>query len=631
MSKIFHVFILTVFLGASAEPLRAQGHEQVGARIPAALPARLAGVMELTDEPGNWFRDRDNGTPVKVVNVGDRVDFKISDLHTSTRHTVTLLVKPVDSRLALDQDHAQNGTISAVFDVPGVYVIICKVHPFMTAVVAVKDGAGNIADVTAASLPFVGYLGGAALPADRVIAALNTIAPTDADKAAKWDLRPAAAAFRPAVPGVGEIWVNTQFERVPGQTDKGGTAKPGTITVVDAASFSVEREINGLTAGGMWNNPHNMWASFSMDTIYNTNWFGKWLNKIDRQSGRILESIAVGEAPSHVVTIPTPASPLFGVLTIPLSAENDMVRVVDTPAGLRIMDRKPTGEGRNHPHGHWLTCGSGDRTVVPNVFKGQGTAGSISIIDTAGGTVLKEFPHSPGDPLRNAIEMPIAVGECHVNGVHKAYVANAVSGSVTVINVDTMSIIKNIPVTLTPDGRRGHNILHTLQVPIQTPVSPDERFVATAVLSLSSVSRPATRAPDHIAIIDTTTDEVVKFLPTPLGTHGANWGFKKGGGYYAYVTAQFSNVLAVLDPDPNRDGFVTDAAVVGIIRLANGSVGAGVTDGTGGQGVKPLPMTHDGWIQPTATLAGTGMLSAEVVEWIEQLTPQQRNPAGNRH
>ena len=44
--------------------------------------------------------------------------------------------------------------------------------------------------------------------------------------------------------------------------------------------------------------------------------------------------------------------------------------------------------------------------------------------------------------------MPIAVGECHVNGVAKAYVANLVSGMVTAINVDTQKILGNIPVTL---------------------------------------------------------------------------------------------------------------------------------------------------------------------------------------
>jgi YVTN family beta-propeller protein len=228
--------------------------------------------------------------------------------------------------------------------------------------------------------------------------------------------------------------------------------------------------------------------------------------------------------------------------------------------------------------------------------------------------------------------MPIAVGECHVNGVAKAYVANLVSGMVTVINVDTKTITGNIPVTLTPDGQTGLNIFHTLQGPIQTPVSPDGKWSATAVFSLTNVNRPPTGSADHVAIIDTTTDQVVAFVPTPAGTHGVNWGAKLGGGYYAYVTNQHANVLTIIDADPNGDGNGADAAAVGTILLANGggggrnARGAGVTDGTGGQGVKPLPMTHDGWIQPTVALSGTGQLSPEVEGWISLLTPAQKNP-----
>ncbi len=37
-------------------------------------------------------------------------------------------------------------------------------------------------------------------------------------------------------------------------------------------------------------------------------------------------------------------------------------------------------------------------------------------------------------------------------------------------------------------------------------------------------------------------------------------------------------------------------------------------------------MTHDGWIQRTVELAGTGELSAEVEGWIAQLTDEQRDP-----
>lgn len=206
--------------------------------------------------------------------------------------------------------------------------------------------------------------------------------------------------------------------------------------------------------------------------------------------------------------------------------------------------------------------------------------------------------------------------------------AISASGQVSVIDLTTQQLVKNIPVTFTPDGQQGpqFTVFDTLQFPIQTPVSPDGKFVGTAVLSLTTVGRPPTGSADHIAIIDTSNDTVVKFLATPAGTHGANWGAKLGGGYYLYVSNQFANVLTVIDPDPNNDGNASDAAVVGRILLANGSAGAGVTDGVGGQGIKPLPNMYPGWIQDTVALSGTGQLSAEVQGWIDALTPSQKNP-----
>ena len=627
---------LLLLLGVAA-PLGILGGRAALDREPvAAAEAALvahssaADTMHLTDEPGNWFKSEATGTPLSVVDPGDRVDFVINNCCTSTRHTVTLLVRPDASQLQVDQDQSQKGTLSATFDVPGVYLFVCKVHPYMTGVVAVRDAAGQIPDVTATALPYLSHLGAASLPAQAVLDVVTTIAPDDAAKAAKWDILDESHEVRPAIPGVGEVWVNSQFERVAGQVDETDVEKPGTITVVDAATFTVEREIDGRNAQGMWNNPHNMWANFSLDTVYNSNWFGKWVNKIDRQSGAVVDGVKVGEAPTHIITIPVEGSEL-GWLTVPLSADKDMVKVEDGPGGLSVEDSSPTGAGRNHPHGHWLTCGEGDRVIVPNVFNGIGVAGSVSILDTVSGQVLTEFSYDPNDPIRSALLMPLAVGECHVDGVSTAYVANAVSGMVTVIDVDSMALVTNIPVTLTPDGQTGLDLLHTLQVPVQTPVSPDERWVATAVLSLSTVPTTAGAA-DHVAVIDAKTNTVVAYVPTPAGTHGINWGAKLGGGYYAYVTNQHANVLSVLDPDPNGDGDGSDAAVVGTILLANGSAGAGVTDGTGGQGIKPLPLTHDGWVQKTVALSGTGALSPEVEGWIAQLTAEQKNPEeGHAH
>lgn len=250
-----------------------------------------ADTMNLTDEPGNWFKSQATGTPFTVVKPGDKVDFEINNCCTSTKHTVTLLMKPTGSNVVMDQDQAQRGNLSVEFDLPGVYLFHCKVHPYMTAVVGVTDAAGNIPDVTSTMLPFIGHMGLSSLPAEIVLSVITTVAATDADKLAKWDIFDRTAQVKPKIPGVGEVWVDTQFERVTNQTDVNGALKPGTITVVDAATFRVEREINGKRANGMWNNPHNMWANFSLDSVYNGNWFGQWINKIDRAKGQILNRV----------------------------------------------------------------------------------------------------------------------------------------------------------------------------------------------------------------------------------------------------------------------------------------------------------------------------------------------------
>ncbi len=105
-------------------------------------------TMNLSDEPGNWFKSELTGTPFTVIKAGERVDFKINNCCTSTKHTVTLLMKPTGSNVVMDQDQAQSGTLSVDFDLPGAYLFHCKIHPYMTAVVGVTDASGNIPDVT---------------------------------------------------------------------------------------------------------------------------------------------------------------------------------------------------------------------------------------------------------------------------------------------------------------------------------------------------------------------------------------------------------------------------------------------------------------------------------------------------
>src|SRR5918995_7185444 len=484
-------------------------------------------VMQLSDEPGNWFRSERTGESVTSVPIGGRVDFVAGEL-TNTRHTATLVIKPVGSQLATDQDQSRSGGVaSATFDVPGVYLFLCKVHPYMTGVVAVTDGAGNVPPVTAEQLPFIGHLGVPSLPAGTVLGLLPAIAATDEQKLEKWDIGSFSDQFRPAVPGVGEVWIDTQFEAVPGQTDDRGVSKPGTITVVDADTFGIEREVSGLDpeARGRWNNPHNMWTDTRHRVVYNGHWFGRWHNKIARANGDVLTTVAVGDAPTHTVTNPNEASAHFEDLTLPLSADNIFLELEDPAfsALQKIIDNDPTGVGGNHPHAQWTTS-DGHKNVFPNVFKGLGTQGSVSIVREPEHEIVREF-RAP------AMQMPVATGIQPVSRGNKAYVANIVSGQVSVIDLNTNTHLKDIPVTLTPNCQSGprFNVFDTLQVPIQLPVSPDGRFVGVAVLSLTTVARPCTGSSDHVAIIDTATDSVVKFLGVPTeagkanGAHGANF------------------------------------------------------------------------------------------------------------
>ncbi|MCV0401654.1 MAG: hypothetical protein K5777_06730 [Nitrosopumilus sp.] len=372
-----------------------------------------------------------------------------------------------------------------------------------------------------------------------------------------------------------------------------------------------------------------MWTNTNHDVVYNGHWFGQWLNLIDRGNGEILDTITVGKAPTHIVTIPN--GPEQGILTLPLSAEDEILKIEDENGErLKTIDHFQTGSGNNHPHGQWITA-DGSMILIPNVFQGAGIAGSIDILDSESGEIIKEFTTADDGNLL----LPVAAAIGKVNGVNTGYVSNIGTGTVTVIDMDNVDpltgepdpiIINDITVACftASDGKCGATpdtgiVLETLKLPIQTPLSPDGKYAVTAVFSLVSHLNP-----DTIAIIDTEanggTGELVAELPCPAGCHGVNWGAKQGGGYYAYVTSQHANVLTVVDP--------VIADIVAIVPLTNG--GDNLTDGTGGQGILPLPLIKDGWIQNTVKACEVDeTCDAEVAGWISQLTYQQKNPSGS--
>lgn len=633
-----------------------------------------ADTFFLTDEPGNWFKSETGGliptllgapavpvrTPITIIRPGESVDFNLI-AETDARHTVSRLV-PAAELLNIDQSQAFAGIISVQFPNPGVHLFACKVHPYMAGVVVVLNQDDSVPDVTGADLGFINRLlnpdglldpADVSLPATTVASILTVIAPFDSGvalgidlgKDTKWDLTGVTTDLDfdgdgVDAKGVGEVWVNTQFEFVANQQDVSGLAKPGTITVLDASTFGFIQEIDGVDGGGAdpgiivggangWNNPHNMWTDVTHDAIYNGNWFGQWLNLIQRDNGDIQDTINVGFAPTHIVTNPDQTSSQFGILTLPLSAERDIVKVEDLGNSLNLGVKIPTGAGNNHPHGQWITS-DGSKILIPNVFQGLGLGGSVTIMNAENGNIIREILST--DPDGANLLLPVAVG---IKGNDKGYIANIGTGTVSVVDFATNMIINDIKVAcfnpsdggkcLTAADTSGI-ILDTLKLPIQTPASPDGKWVATAVFSLVSHTNP-----DTIAIIDTRADsgkgELVAELPCPAGCHGSNWGAKAGGGYYAYITSQHANILTVVDPDPNNDDDGSDAEIVAQIVLANGGPTGGITDGSGGQGILPLPLVSNGWVQDTVAACDDGNCSVEVEGWIDDLTAAQKNPS----
>ena len=306
-------------------------------------------------------------------------------------------------------------------------------------------------------------------------------------------------------------------------------------------------------------------------------------------------NIRVGEAPAHVMTrVDTDQ------VHVSINGENKVVELspLANNIGRKILVQHK-GENPAQPHAHWMSH-DGHTMVTPNSNTADATE-----IDIIPGTIAAKTPTGT---------LPIATGM--MPDASKYYVSNYVDSTITCISlrkpactdggvpvaVKTINLLANYdPVTGAITGPVG-------ALPIQTPVSPHGKWVITANTLTATIT-----------IIDTATDELVKMLPCGAGCHGVNFGAKQGGGYYVYVSSKFSNDLLVVDPDPNGDGNAIDATIVGrVILVAGPNTRTDDTPtqykGMGGQGVLPIPVVYNGWVQNLPPV------------WKNQLTPQQQDP-----
>ena len=621
----------------------------------ATIPAV---TFQATDNPGSWFECSNTGksssigcVPQSVAGTGEKSlaviapNEKIAFSSTgqaATLHTAVSLIYPTGAKnMPFDVDllPPSLGGSGSPFVVslndPGIYVFFCDIHPYMFATVIVDDPKTKELDLgKTVSLPSVTAGGINALPtasdlALRLVHAFFVITNPNnwqnypSTGTASWnpsyppvpvlaydangnpvsvpDLnaflhgyfgepKTLSAPTPPSTPGVGQVWVDTQLEETAGKT------KPGTATAVDGNSFKVVRKV-ALPSINM-NNPHNMWTDRDQKVIYQTQWFDNRVTVFDRTSGELIKDVVVGPDPAHVMTRVNNDK-----VHVSLNGENS---VVELEPRLAAIDRNiPLGSPTEstHPHAHWMSS-NGQMMVTPNADTGDST--------------LYNFPTDSIASRTATGHLPIATGMMPDSS--KYYVANFLDSSVSVIGIDNVSgtpsahLIKNINLLANYNPISGAVTGPIGGLPIQTPVSPNGKYAIGANTLTATIT-----------VVDTNTDKLVASLPCDAGCHGVQFGAKQGGGYYAYVSSKFSNRMIVVDPDPNHDGNASDAAIAGSILLTTANASpqfksdAAVTAyaGMGGQGVLPIPLVYNGWVQNLPE------------SWKEKLSDDQLNPLGN--
>lgn len=591
-------------------------------------------TFETTDQPGGWFDCSaspggvcvtfGNEKSLAVIHPGDTVAVQ-STGQASTLHTFVSLIYPTAAaNMPFDIDLTNPSTFSVTLTTPGLYVFFCDIHPYMFAAVIVDDTTTTGLDL-GETVDLINGITGLPTSSDlakRLLKSFFIITNPDywqdhspvTNPSGTWtvafppvDVRvtggavinlsalnisasPLPPLVSPLTPGVGEVWVDTQLEKTSGKT------KPGTATAVDATSWKVTRKV-ALPSINM-NNPHNMWTDRHQNVIYQTQWFDDRLTTFDRKTGALVSDIVVGPVAAHVMTrVDTDQ------VHVTLQGGNDVAELQPVPtSSADIVRNIPMGgpTETTHPHGHWMSH-DGETMVTPN----SDTGDSTDYCFTRDKIVSKT-------PTGN---LSIAVGMAP--DASKYYVANFLDSTISVFGLKKdrgcrvvsstgqINLLANYnPITGAITGPIGG-------LPIQTPFSPNGKYAVGANTLTASIS-----------IIDTSTDTLVKTLPCDPGCHGVQFGAKKGGGYYAYVSSKFSNELIIVDPDPDGDGNPSDAVIVGRVLLTTDNQALSYQSddtvngyaGMGGQGVLAIPVVYNGWVQ---RLPG---------DWKAKLTPAQRNP-----
>jgi hypothetical protein len=588
----------------------------------APLPPMESPItFRVKDDPSYWFdtelEDLEGILHTRSLAVGagpTTIKFVAEEPYIESGHTFTSLIWPDGAQnMPFDQPGGVTGTHATDLVDPGLYAFYCKIHPYMLAAAVIDDPATPGADLGKK----LRWLDGTTMPtnADEILQTVRSFFvitepanwqvydTTDT----QWDPKfPAApitlfnedgsphlipnldqyyneryeepitlkAPVAPSTPGVGEVFYGSQWEMGQNKT------KPGSLTVIDAETWKQKMKVFGPSVD--FNNPHNFWSNDAGTKLFSTNWYGKEMTVLDKHTGEVLYETELGPSPSHSMTRSN-----NGHIMVPLNGGGAVLELdAEAKTILKRWQMQDRGENPAFPHGHWVS-GDGTWVVTPNA--NQTTTGITNL-------VTGEYRRVQAGGGLGLVATAIS------NDSKRAYTTTLWTHDLTCVSL--VAGTKECPTpsgekaeTYTLDFRQNYNKITGEStgpyglVPIQTPMSPDDQVM----LTVGTVT-------GNIIVTDPETATIVKTLPCGPGCHGINFGAKKGGGYYGYVTTKFANRMVVVDVDPNQDGDPSDTEIAGTV-LTNLQPGVPSDDtpvlhhGQGGNGIEIYPTVYNGMVQ----------------------------------
>ena len=573
--------------------LAAQARSMVG-ELPKMMPTMIEKESKVHEEPDDHMQmDTGKITTITVsefapwflpasLTIDPGTSLVWDATGASTIHDITFVTRVTDLELNMDpeftrlglhdlvkghdqnHEHLKPGDKSTPWSPePGVYVYLCTIHPYMVGTISV-------------GVPYYAASGeDSGIEGDPT----TSIWPPWYPSWPVWEVhRPRGTP--PATPGIGEVWVDTQFEVRSDPSSplgKFGKPWPGTITVVDAETWEIKKKIddNGL------NNPHNLWDCPDGRYVVQTNWHDSYISLLDRHTRSVVKNyIEAGPSPAHIFCTPDNK---YVIATINAGSEivvwdADDIRNPDISGPeVKPIDIIEVAQG---PHGFWLEPDS-NMLSIPNTL-----ADKITLVDLEKREIVVVIditqlpdPFDDGNPVGPGIPLASYLG-IEKNG-HQFWVTTDILVSHNKL-LEGRLIIYDIGSGVGgPQNPQFVKILKTGAVPIQSPVSPDGRYVLTnnagGTITITELDY---NNPQKSRVADT-----IEGYP---GGHGIDYGYKQGGGYYAYASSKFAPVLQIIDMT------TSPPSLAGEIDLQNGWGGMGVLS-LPNAAWYPDPSTHPEW------------------------------------